>query len=219
MKENSTKPQIVIVTGGALGDWALPYLASGCMLVGADRGALFLIANGLVPDAALGDFDSVNEDERRLIRQKSIQYLDCDPVFKDVTDTQWAFEWAMSRQPASLLLLGATGSRFDHTFANVQLLKRAAEQGVPCRIVDACNEISLLRGRGSLSLAKGSYEQVSLLPLSGMVTGITLEGFLYPLTDAQLTIGQSLGISNVITEQTGTVRIEEGLLLVIQSLG
>jgi thiamine pyrophosphokinase len=49
------------------------------------------------------------------------------------------------------------------------------------------------------------------------VTGITLRGFQYPLTDATLTIGQSLGISNVLLEPEGTITIKEGLLLVIQS--
>lgn len=208
---------VTIVSGGTLGGWALPHLNPEHFLVGADRGALFLLGNGFTPDAALGDFDSVEEHERRLIRERCSLFLDCDPVRKDLTDTEWALDWALACSPSSILMLGVTGTRFDHTFANVQLLAKAAARKVPCRIVDAHNEISLLSGEDTLTLTKGCYSQVSLLPLSGAVCGITLEGFLYPLHDAVLTTGQSLGISNVLTGNSGTVRIREGQLLVIQS--
>ncbi|MNV72587.1 Thiamine pyrophosphokinase [compost metagenome] len=166
---------------------------------------------------ALGDFDSVSPEERQLIRERSAAFLDCDPVAKDLTDTQWALDWALAQQPASLLLLGVTGTRFDHTLANIHLLVRAAQAQVPCRIVDPHNEISLLPEGGTLSLTKGHYEQVSLLPLSGTVTGITLDGFLYPLTNATISIGETIGISNVMLGGTATVRSTTGLLLVIQS--
>ncbi|MNC80501.1 Thiamine pyrophosphokinase [compost metagenome] len=61
------------------------------------------------------------------------------------------------------------------------------------------------------------YTYVSLLPLTPEVTGITLEGFQYPLTGATLKLGQSLGVSNILTADHGTVSIESGLLLIIQS--
>jgi thiamine pyrophosphokinase len=53
--------------------------------------------------------------------------------------------------------------------------------------------------------------------LTTEVTGINLEGFEYPLHDATLRLGQSLGVSNKLAEDKGTVRIEGGLLLIIQS--
>lgn len=213
----STGPDMVLVAGGSLGAWAHTYLLPDRLLVGADRGALFLIENGYTPHMALGDFDSVSSEERRLIQELSAMFLDCDPIAKDLTDTQWALDWALAQNPASLLLLGVTGTRFDHTLANVHLLVRAAEAGVPCRIIDAHNEISLLPEGGMLSLTKGHYEQVSLLPLSGTVTGITLDGFLYPLDNATIRLGETVGISNVITGETAAVRSTSGLLLVIQS--
>lgn len=210
-------PHVVIVAGGSTGPWILPHLKPGSLLIGADRGALFLTRHGFTPDAALGDFDSVNVEERETIRQGSRLYMDCDPVRKDLTDTEWALDYAISLRPASILMLGVTGTRFDHTFANVQLLNKAAAERIPCRIVDAHNEISLLSGEDNILLTKGWYEQVSLLPLSGTVRGITLEGFLYPLENAELAVGQSLGISNVIIGTSASIRIREGLLLVIQS--
>ncbi|WP_338012242.1 hypothetical protein [Paenibacillus beijingensis] len=85
--------------------------------------------------------------------------------------------------------------------------------------MDADNAVRLIGPRGALCIRSEGYDQVSLLPLSPVVTGITLTGFQYPLTDAELTIGQSLGISNRLLDRTGTISISEGHLLVIQSRG
>ncbi|RKN82132.1 thiamine diphosphokinase [Paenibacillus ginsengarvi] len=217
--EHSVKEhgRIVIVSGGTLGSWVLDRLQPGDTLVGADRGALFLVSRGLKPSVSLGDFDSVSPEEREMIRRHSETFIDCDPVMKDWTDTEMAFEWALERQPQEIVLFGALGTRFDHSLANVFLLRKALDRGIGCCIVDACNEIRLLGPGPSMTLRKGLYDHVSLLPLTLDVRGITLTGFQYPLTDASLSIGQSLGISNVITGETGEVRIGEGYLLVIQS--
>lgn len=207
--------RIVIVTGGTLGDWALAHIRPGDVLIGADRGALFLVRHGLRPAVALGDFDSVTAAEREEIRRGSDAFVDCDPVRKDWTDTEMAFDTALERQPDEIVLLGALGSRFDHTLANVHLLRKGLEKGIDCTIVDACNEVRLIDR--AAELVRGGYTHVSLLPLTMQVTGITLHGFRYPLTDAVLTIGQSLGISNVIERERAGITIRDGLLLVIQS--
>jgi thiamine pyrophosphokinase len=215
--------RIVIVAGGELGDWALEELRPDDMLIGADRGALFLVRHGLRPALALGDFDSVSDEEMAEIKRGSETTDACDPIDKDWTDTELAFRYALQREPkpGEIVLLGALGTRFDHSLANVHLLLRAHEAGIPCRIVDKHNEIRLVTGAGGgeASLRRGRFRQVSLLPLSPEVTGITLEGFQYPLREATLRIGQSLGVSNVLLAEEGTVRVREGWLLVIQSVG
>ena len=207
--------RIVIFSGGRLGQWALDSLKPDDYLIGADGGALFLVDHGLRPDVALGDFDSVTPDQLRNIRLNSGETLDCDPIEKDYTDTELAFRLALSKGPAHIVLLGALGTRFDHSLANVHLLKAAAEQGVDAVIADEHNVIRLVSKE--LLLRGSGKPYVSLLPLSPSVRGITLEGFRYPLHEATLEIGQSLGISNVLEEERGAVRIRDGLLLVIES--
>nr|WP_274655155.1 thiamine diphosphokinase [Paenibacillus humicola] len=208
-------PRIVIFSGGRLGPWALEAVQPDDVLIGADGGALFLIDNGLRPDTALGDFDSVSPGQLREIRLRSGETLDCDPVDKDYTDTELAFRLALTKRPASVLLLGVLGTRFDHSLANVHLLRTAARNGVEAMIVDEHNRIRL--AAKELTLPASGFPYVSLLPLTPSVTGITLEGFRYPLREATLEIGQSLGISNVLEAETGIVRIRDGELLVIES--
>lgn len=207
--------RIIIVTGGTLGDWALSEIQEDDILVGSDRGALYLIQHGYKPHISLGDFDSVTAEELTLIRTSSLTFIDCDPVFKDLTDTEMAFNWALAQQPDRIVMIGALGTRFDHSLANVHLLRKGTEQGISCSIVDANNQIIIIDQ--STRIRRGRYTYISLLPLSLEVTGITLHGFQYPLRQATLQIGQSLGISNVLKEPEGLIELQTGLLLVIQS--
>lgn len=209
------QPRIVICTGGQLGAWALEHIKAGDLLIGADSGARFLISQGLRPDIAIGDFDSVSAEELAIIRSSSGQTIACDPIDKDYTDTEMAVRLSLDMQPSELVLLGALGTRFDHSLANVHLLALAAKQNVRATIIDEHNKITLATEQ--IIIKKQGYPNVSLLPLTMQVKGITLTGFQYPLTDAALTIGQSLGISNVLIAPTGTIQLSEGLLLIIQS--
>lgn len=211
--------RILIFSGGTLGDWALQEIREEDLLIGADRGALFLVQSGRIPDLALGDFDSVTLEEKATIRVRSRVFQECDPVKKDWTDTEMAFLRALEWRPvpSEIVLLGVLGTRFDHALANVQLLRLGLERGIRCSIRDENNRITLMDGREPMEIEGNGFTHVSLLPLSTEVTGITLEGFRYPLTDATLTVGQSLGISNVLQEKRGRIQARSGLLLVIQS--
>ncbi|MFB9330430.1 thiamine diphosphokinase [Paenibacillus aurantiacus] len=209
------KQRILIFTGGRLGPWAIGLVQPNDYLIGADSGAYFLVDNGFAPDLAIGDFDSVSGQQLALIRSRSRRFETCDPIDKDYTDTELAFRQALALEPREIVLVGALGTRFDHSLANVHLLRGALERNVHVSIVDAHNRIRLTDRE--LSVTPGGYSHVSLLPLTPVVNGIDLYGFRYPLHNASLEIGQSLGISNVLEDEIGTVRIRDGLLLVIES--
>ena len=46
---------------------------------------------------------------------------------------------------------------------------------------------------------------------------MTLTGFKYPLTEALLTQGNSLGVSNELLAERGRIDFQEGILLYIES--
>ncbi|PLT45855.1 thiamine pyrophosphokinase [Paenibacillus pasadenensis] len=211
--------RVAIVTGGSLGPWTAGLLRPGDYIIGADAGALFLIRSGIRPDLSLGDFDSVQEDELAEIEAGSAELASFDPIDKNYTDTELALRRALDLDPASILIVGALGSRFDHSLANVHLLRLAAERGVETTIEDETNRIRLMRGGQSLHLQRSRFPHVSLLPLGETASGITLEGFRYPLREAELRIGQSLGISNALDGQTGRVSLRQGWLLVMETSG
>lgn len=210
-----TVNRVLIFAGGRLNPGMLREVRSDDWVIGADRGALFLVEHGITPHLAVGDFDSVNEEELDRIRRHSKELVICDPIDKDLTDTELAFDLAVQRNPAEIVLTGVIGTRLDHSLANIHMLLRAAEQGITCSIWDEHNYITLC---GSVCQVEDrGYSYVSLLPLTPVVTGITLKGFMYPLDDATLRIGQSLAVSNQLAAPVGTVYVNEGWLLIIQS--
>ncbi|ULO10019.1 thiamine diphosphokinase [Paenibacillus sp. 19GGS1-52] len=207
--------RVVIFAGGELSPEYLTLLDEEDFIIGADRGALFLITHGYTPDISVGDFDSIPPGTFEKIQSGSRETITCDAVNKDLTDSEMALDLALNTQPESILMLGVTGTRIDHTLASIQMMTRALQRQVSCSVMDSHNFVTLT-GSQALVEERG-YTYVSLLPLTPEVTGITLQGFQYPLTDATLKLGQSLGVSNKLAAPIGTVTIESGLLLIIQS--
>ena len=205
----------IICSGGQLGEWALPYIDQQYYLIGADRGAQFLIENGFTPSIAIGDFDSVTKEQYRNIEQKSKEILSFDAIDKDYTDTELSFLHAIERGSSEIILLGGLGTRFDHSLGNIQLLSLALKKGMKACLIDAHNRIQLMNDK--LFVEREQFEYISLLPYSDVVTGITLEGFMYPLHNATIEKGESIGVSNKLIEGSGTIQIATGQLLVIQS--
>ncbi|QWU14022.1 thiamine pyrophosphokinase [Paenibacillus sophorae] len=205
----------VIFAGGELSEQFLRELDKEDFIIGADRGALFLVTHGVIPDIAVGDFDSISPEEFNLIEEQVPRVIACDPVDKDLTDSELALDLALEQQPEDILLFGVTGTRLDHTLASIQMMTRVLQRQIRCSIMDLNNYVTIT-GSQAIVQERG-YTYVSLLPVTPEVTGITLEGFQYPLTNATLKLGQSLGISNRLVSPTGTVTILSGLLLIIQS--
>ena len=143
---------------------------------------------------------------------------------KDATDTELAVDLAIREGAGEILLMAATGSRVDHTMANIGTLIYALQRGADCRIVDSHNAISVAAADcehpAEIHLLKkhmfGNY--VSLLPWTAQVKGLTLSGFRYPLQDASLSMGSTLGISNEVTEEVARIAFREGILIIVEAL-
>ena len=58
---------------------------------------------------------------------------------------------------------------------------------------------------------------MSLVPATMDLSGITLEGFKYPLNQANTHFGESLCVSNELVAEKGRITIEEGLAWMILS--
>lgn len=91
--------------------------------IGADRGALYILNHGIKAYYAVGDFDSVNEEEKLKIKANAIVYEEY-PARKDETDLELAIQKAFDKDPSTIYLFGFTGGRLDHELINIQLLYR-----------------------------------------------------------------------------------------------
>lgn len=184
--------------------------------IGADRGALQLIKQGITVNYAVGDFDSIDSQQKEILLQNTKQ-LDEFPEEKNETDLEIAIEKAIQLKPEKIYLFGVTGGRLDHTLINTQLLANLVEQDIRGIIVDRWNMLEMTK-RGLHTVNKNEqYPYISFIPYTKDVKGITLKGFYYPLEDYDISHGSTRCISNELITETGTFSYEEGTLLLIQS--
>ena len=203
---------VVILAGDPPSGYARRLLArkaaAGCPLIAADAGADRLRDTGFSPDVIVGDGDSL---QGSFPGARLVSY----PRRKDFTDGQAALELALSQVEGRVWLLGVLGGRPDHQLANLLL---------PLSCPD-CSRVRLAGGdwqgrylsSGSHLLRGRPGDTVSLLPLTP-VSGLSLSGFEYPLTDHQALPGDSRTLSNVLDRETGRVSLKAGCLLAIRIL-
>ena len=203
--------KVIVILGGSVDPSFVKEVlddAGKPFIIAADKGLEVLYKLSVMPDIILGDFDSV--DNSILEEYKSEILTRFSPV-KDFTDGEAAVE-------SSVVILGATGSRLDHVLANISLLKKAVDAGVRAVIVDRNNKIRIFNNFDSIKVFKNNGKKyLSLMPLGDKVTGLTLSGFKYGATDADLYQGSSLAISNEITSDYGMISFKDGYLIVMET--
>ena len=209
---------VIIITGGFVdATFAKAYLEAESfdMVIAADRGVETAKLLNIPIDYILGDFDSLEpsilvELKNQLANDDSGLILKEFPPEKDYTDTHLAIVTAIESGATKVTILGATGTRLDHVMANVNLLSLCLNHSIEARIVDVHNQIYVID-------ADKHLKYVSLIPYTDCVTGVTLIGFKYPLCDMTMTKGNSLGISNELLEEEGVIKLDKGILIVIES--
>jgi len=184
------------------------------LVISADGGARHLRALNILPHVMIGDFDSIHADDKSFFKENKVKTITF-PSRKDQTDTELCLSWALGNKASDITLLGVTGTRLDHTLANIFLLKKLARQNIPARIINKRNEIHVVTR--FIELEGGPKDFLSILPITQRVSGITLKGLEYPLVNASLEMGSCLGVSNFFKETMASVSIKKGELIVIKS--
>lgn len=191
-------------------DWGFlrEYLRGDEYVIAADGGRAQAERAGLVPDWYVGDGDSGGTPE-------GLPSLVL-PVEKDWTDLEVAVHHAVSAGCGELLLVGCTGGRFDHYFANCCLLEELHRLGAVGLLLDAENEIRLLTP-GTLRVRnRPKHTYLSILPLDRELTGLTLRGTRYLLTDAAVRRGSTLTVSNEIVGEEAELTLGGGHALLVR---
>ncbi len=208
--------QAVIISSGSIDNYVdAKKMCSGRYVICADGGLSHCMAMGIVPDVWIGDKDSCLLSNKEFeAATQNCKIIKLNPE-KDATDTELACEYAADNAFDDIVLLGATGTRFDHTIANVYLLKKMADSGVKAKIADS-NNIIYVADRHNI-IKKGDFDYVSVIPLDICISGITNNGLYYKLDNERLEKYSSRGISNKLTENVATIDITDGDALIILS--
>lgn len=206
----------VIVCSGSVKDYDVikRFFDKADYIISVDGGARHLRKLEITPDVLLGDFDSADMEDIAYFKRQGVT-AESFPVEKDMTDSELAIEKALEKGADEIILVGAVGTRFDHSMANIFLLKKLLDKKVNACIADEHNRIYMFDSTFTLKRKEGY--KLSLIPVSNRVTGVTTTGLKYPLNNATMYLGTTWGVSNEFKEDTATVSIDEGILLVCVS--
>lgn len=206
----------VIFCGGNIEDYGSikKYVRRAEFVLCVDSGARHCRKLHVTPDYLIGDFDSISEDDFSALAEAGVPIIRF-PSEKDMTDSELAIQTAFEKGCNSIILIGAVGSRLDHSLSNIFLLKKMTDLNLVGMIANEHNEVMLIKKSITLEREEGTF--ITLLPLAGSAKGVTTSGLYYPLDDATLEVGSSWGVSNQFAADVATVTVKEGYLLVIKS--
>ena len=183
------------------------------LVVAADGGATHALDAGVVPDLVVGDMDSLGEVMAREVEERGI-LMERHPSRKDKMDGHLAVLAVKERGAREVDLLCAAGGRFSALFAVPHILLASERMGLQAAVVADWGQAFVLEA-GSRTVTANPQDSVSVFPFTGPATGVTLEGFDYPLENARLEPGDTLGFHNELIGGVAQVGVEEGVLLVI----
>lgn len=177
-------------------------------IIFCDSGLKHLNTLQVTPELIVGDFDS--HDNPHLNVETIV--LPCE---KDDTDTVFAVKEALKRGFDDFLLIGVVGARLDHTLGNVSILLHLDSLGKKGVIIDDYSEMEIISNEPGYIYDQ--YAFFSLLNISGIAKGITIENAKYPLNNAEITCEYQYGVSNEVTPgKIAKVTVREGKLLLIK---
>lgn len=171
-----TEHQAVIIGNGDFptSPFALKVLNDATYVVCCDGGANEYIRKGYVPDAIVGDGDSLADDIKQQ-HKGIIHYNHC----QETNDQTKAVNFLIEKGFKNITIIGATGKREDHTLGNISLLVDYMRMGVNIRtytdygIFTPCHDTQ--------QFSSFAHQQVSIFNISA--THLSSVGLQYPIYD------------------------------------
>ena len=166
----------VIVAGGEFptAKQPLQVLKDAPFVVCCDGAADRYIATGHVPDAIVGDGDSISAENREKFAH--LLHIISEQESNDQTK---AVRHLMERGMRRIAIVGATGKREDHTIGNISLLIEYARTGCDVRSFTDHGVFIPCNGTTTHKCRKG--QQVSIFSITA--NEMSSNGLLYPIYD------------------------------------
>ena len=184
-------------------------------IIACDAGYRNCAALGCKPNIIVGDFDTApcpQQDEDDIVVL---------PHVKDDTDTEYAAKLATEKGFDEVLLLGVLGGRrMEHTLANLCTGLGLEERGARATLQDERSRVTFVRPGETRRYPKEEFFYLSVFPMEGRAEGVCERGSFYELTDATLTAGYPLGVSNEYAADSDciTISTRTGALIVVETL-
>lgn len=189
------------------------------LFIGADRGALYLIEQGITPHAIVGDFDSLTHEEYELVMKHTNDRQRFQEE-KNETDTDLALLKAYTYQPSEIVLTGVTGGRLDHYEAAIRSIYRLQREHphIVLKIMNHANLLQFLMPGTHTIQADEQYRYLSFFAHEEPIKNVTLRQVKYETTNEEITLDTSRFTSNEILGDSGSISFSQGICLMIRSI-
>lgn len=158
------------------------------------------------PTFIVGDLDSVSENTKNAFANRIVLNTN-----QETNDQTKAVEFVLNRGAKSVIILGATGKREDHTIGNISLLLDYAEK---LEVLSISNSGIFRPVLQSQTLPSFKGQQVSIFSL-GNPAAITSKNLKYPLKNTILN-SWWMGTLNECLDESFSLEFEKGKLIVFQ---
>ncbi len=212
----SNKPALIVLNGSSpLESFPVKTIRAYDFILAVDGALDALLEADITPHAVTGDFDSVQSDT--LERYKAAGGKVIFDQNQDTTDYEKALHYCLNHRIRHVHVIGYHGSRVDQMWAVFNVALRY-EDRISQLFFDPVAETRILLGkdRGGKRLEIRNHENhvCSVIPLIPCQR-VTLEGFRWPLSDAEMSLDGMISTSNEIVHENAAIRLDRGALLVI----
>ena len=184
-------------------------VSRGRKIFAVDKGIEICRDLNILTEFLIGDFDSAENSAVNWARENKIP-IERHPVDKDFTDTQLALNLVDEKD--FVILTGIFGGRFDHLFSNVFT---CATSKIRICLADE-REIIFFVKSGEIFDVKFFVrpKNLSLLPMTEFVEGVTLKNVHWELDGATLRQNFPNAVSNRVESDEIKISVSTGTLAV-----
>lgn len=192
---------------------------SGKQLLGVDRGSLLLLEEGVVPDIAIGDFDSLKAGELDEVERQVSEIRYSQPV-KDWTDSELMLQAAFQDyEDTSLTIYGATGGRLDHFLVNLLTFLKPEFRPYleKVQLIDQQNVVEYRHaGKHHITPITG-YPYIGIVALTP-IDRLTIRGARYQLDHFSSKVPIAFASNEFLPRTSGfEVSLDQGVICLIYS--
>lgn len=184
-------------------------LRQGRYVILLDGAAERVRREGWLPHLIAGDFDSVSKATLRHFEKKGVELLPTPD--QDHTDLEKAIAWCALRGFRSIWVAQAVGSRLDHSFGALALLRRYHHPERELLLFEGKEAIRFARDE-KLILNGKEGRPFAILPFPAC--RVHTKGLAYELAGLELGLGVRESISNHALKKRITLEIEGEAIVV-----
>lgn len=179
-----------------------------------DGGASILIEYGVVPDIAIGDFDSILPKDLGYLREIDVP-LATFKSDKDFTDLELGLKFLLSMKASSAKILGASDGHPDHHLANYMAISLDAFRSINLEILNPPFRSFVVREGNATNIEGNPGDLVSIIPLSDEVDIELFSGVKWEVDNLKIMRGEARTLRNQLSSSSATLLTTRGKSIVV----